>query len=344
MKPAVTSERKYESTKVLVVQNCGNTVSHTNIKKMSSLFKKGDVLVVNRSGTFPSSFNGVIERSSEPLEIRLAAFEGNDLSNLRFWKAVSFGEGDWKRPTELRGLAPVLRAGDVIRIEQDLSATVLKVNPSYPRLLDLEFHSENFLMAAYRSGRPIQYSYLKEELEVWDQQTLFAGIPISVEPPSAALPLNWEFIFSLEKRGVKIAPLLHSAGLSSTGDEEFDKLFPLDEFYEIPDETINLIRNSGQYGGRIIALGTTVIRAIETAFADPENVTKTGRSNLRLGKATPLKICDVLITGMHEEGTSHAGLMQAFCGLSGRELLQKIANETGDYRSHEYGDLTFLLK
>ena len=340
MKAATSSKRFFEETKLLVIHEGGKTTEHSHVGQLADYFSAGDLLVVNRSGTMPSSFFGEIEGRGEALEIRLASFLGTDTTDYRHWRAVVFGGGNWRIPTENRGEAPVLRRGDRIWISPELSAIVRAVDWKFPRLIEIEFSSVNLMKALYQAGNPIQYSYLQEKLAVWDQQTLFSGPPLSVEPPSAAFQLNWQMMFALQKRGVGIATLLHGAGLSSTGDAKFDAIFPLDEFYEIPEETIRLVAETRQRGGKVIALGTTVTRALETAFRDPQSIVTSGRTTLHLSAATPLRVTDTLLTGMHEEGTSHLGLMEAFGG--GSKLLDALQKESVTYRSHEYGDLTLL--
>lgn len=343
MKPAPHSKRNYEDTKLLVVKNGGKKIMHSTAGHLGDFLENGDLLVINRSGTLPSSFSGETERTGEFIEIRLATFLGNDLSEFRRWKAVSFGQGSWRQPTERRGPAPKLQVGDKILLGKDLTAVVRVVDPKFNRLIEIEFQSQHLVQALYQIGKPIQYSYLKEELQIWDQQTAFSGPPISVEPPSAAFPLNWKLLFELQKKGIGIASILHGAGLSSTGDPELDRRLPLEEYYQVPKETIEAIKRAKAQGRRVIALGTTVTRALETVFQNPSKVSLQGQTKLRLGPASKLKIVDGMITGMHEIGTSHAEMMLAF-GPSHSKMLQEIEKQTQDYRSHEYGDLALLIR
>lgn len=135
--------------------------------------------------------------------------------------------------------------------------------------------------------------------------------------------------------------LIHGAGLSSTGDPKLDAIFPLDEYFEIPIETAMQIQTTRQNGGRIVAVGTTVVRALESAgFAEDRTYLK-GRTTLRLSKENPVKVVDLLLTGMHEPGTSHIQLIGAF-GID--PLTTLPGSETSDYFSHEYGDLTLVVR
>ena len=100
------------------------------------------------------------------------------------------------------------------------------------------------------------------------------------------------------------------------GDAGLDRLFPLTEYFEVPESTARLIRQTKESGGRIVALGTTVTRAIETAFADQSQVRTRGYTSLKLGGSSRLRVVDTLITGMHEPGTSHSELMQALAAAT----------------------------
>ena len=234
MTPARTAQRSGGETKLLVFKD-KNSILHTTVHHLIEHLNLGDLLIVNRSATLPSSFRGHLKRTGEEIEIRLAAFQGPDPAHLQKWLAFSFGKGDWTIPTEKRSQPPALFSGDQIIIGPDLCIEVVSCRNG--RLLEVNFLSSQLEQNIYRHGKPIQYSYLRENLAVWDQQTIFSGPPISVEPPSASFPLTWELLFALKNKGIKIAEILHGAGISSTGSQELDQLLPLKEWYEIPEAT-----------------------------------------------------------------------------------------------------------
>src|SRR3990167_10696598 len=126
MKAATTSQRFFEQTKLLVFSNEA-LIQHGRLADFHAQLKAGDLLVVNRSATLPSSFRGKVARSGAEVEIRLAAFQGPSPQDLSRWQAISFGAGDWRLPTELRGPAPSLETGDRIHIGPPLYAEVEKV-------------------------------------------------------------------------------------------------------------------------------------------------------------------------------------------------------------------------
>lgn len=338
MIPARTSKRFGGDTKLLALTQNGQ-IQHTNVHNLLNYLNPSDLLIVNRSATLPSSFRGHLQRTTEFVEIRLAAFQGVNPKDLQNWLAFSFGKGDWKLPTEQREPPPELIAGDQIVFGPDLSLEVVSVK--YKRLLEIRFLSSDLGKNLYQYGKPIQYSYLTENLEVWDQQTLFSGPPISVEPPSASFPLTWELLFALRKKGVQISDLLHGAGLSSTGSMELDQKLPLTEWYDIPVETVENFHKAKQSGRKIVALGTTVLRALESAWDGQHLRSGSGLTSLKITPGYNIQTATALITGMHEVGTSHMNILDSFCPLDQIRQGYAEAEQLG-YLGHEFGDVAYL--
>jgi S-adenosylmethionine:tRNA ribosyltransferase-isomerase len=132
--------------------------------------------------------------------------------------------------------------------------------------------------------------------------------------------------------------VIHSAGLSSTGDRAIDSMLPLPEYYEVPEQTWKDIKEAQKNGKRIVALGTSVTRSIESAVLSGESK---GLTSLKINALSDLKVITSLVTGMHEEGSSHSQLMQAFCSVETLSRAEREA-ESRDYASHEFGDLTLI--
>jgi S-adenosylmethionine:tRNA ribosyltransferase-isomerase len=170
---------------------------------------------------------------------------------------------------------------------------------------------------------------------VW---TSIAGPPVAFEPPSAGFALDWQALAAMRARGVVFATLTHAAGISSTGDEELDRRLPFDEPYRIPPATAAAIRRVRAQGGRVVAVGTTVVRALEHAATRDGRVRAgEGLATQRIGAATRLRVADALLTGTHEPGTSHYELLRAFADDA---TLGRANDELGAraYRTHEFGD------
>jgi S-adenosylmethionine:tRNA ribosyltransferase-isomerase len=255
---------------------------------------------------------------------------------------VLFGAGDWRTLTENRPEAPPVQPGDLL-VLGPLQARVLAILGS-PRLLRIEFAGtlDAIWAGLARHGRPVQYAHLAQPLALWDVWTRVAAQPVAFEPPSAGFLLDWGLLDALRARGVGFATLTHAAGLSSTGDAALDARLPLPEPYHLPASTVAAIAQARRGGGRVVALGTTVTRALEDSAAR-HGTPRAGMAvaNLRLGRHTPLRVVDVLVSGTHEPGSSHYELLRAF---TPEPTLQRISRalEAWGYRTHEYGDSVWL--
>ncbi len=309
------------------------------MEELPSLLRGGDLLVVNDAATLPASLHGRTQAGAD-IELRLLSREEDST-----WTAVLFGAGDWRMRTEDRPPPPVLPVGERLSLGA-LAARVVEVLPLSPRLLRVAFDAQGAALWAglYRSGRPIQYSYVAGPLALWHLQTAYAGRPWAVEAPSAGLPLTWALLLELRRRGVRLASLTHAAGLSSTGDAALDAALPRPERYEIPAATVEAIEHTRAQGGRVVAVGTTVVRALEGRAAQGGGALTPGQgvTDFLVGPGFLPSVVHGLLTGVHEPTTSHHVLLQAFAPLP---LLQEAARlaETRGYLGHEFGDSCLVL-
>lgn len=340
MKPAVEPRRSH-ATRLLVLGDAPSPVRHSRVDALGQYLDPGDLLVVNRSGTVPASLQGRVARTGESLEVRLGSYLGPTSADLKNWMAIFFGAGDWTHPTEKRGVPPVVPPGEKIVFGPDLTARVVHVDLEFPRLVQLELLAPNVPRELYRHGRPLQYSYMRRPLQIHEQQTLFAGPAVSVEPPSAAFPLTWDQLLRLEDDGIEVAALTHAAGISSSGDAALDERLPLPEWFDVPEATAHAIQRARDEGRRVVALGTTVARATESAVQNGIVVPGAGLTRLKIGPDRPPQVVDALVTGMHDQGSSHLDLMRAFTDTLLIERGYAEAEEKG-YLAHEYGDLALL--
>ncbi|HEY4117751.1 MAG TPA: S-adenosylmethionine:tRNA ribosyltransferase-isomerase [Byssovorax sp.] len=349
MRPAVAPRDAPAAERLLVVDLDGGALADRAIADLPSLLRRGDVLVVNDGATLPASLVGAIAirasgvavaHGGGAIELRLAQPVGDD----RFL-ALAFGAGSWRDRTEDRGAAPQLEVGDALAFD-GLIAVVTRVDPASPRLVEVRFDRAGGALwsALYKVGRPIQYAYVARPLELWDVQTRYASRPWCAEMPSAGRPLTWGVLLELVRRGVEIARVTHAAGLSSTGDAALDARLPLGERYEIPAETVDAIARARGAGGRVVAAGTTVARALEGCAAahGGELVAGAGTTTLRLDEAHPVRVVDALLTGMHEPSESHYQLLQAFAPKRFVAAAHEHATRAG-YLTHEFGDSSLYI-
>ena len=150
-------------------------------------------------------------------------------------------------------------------------------------------------------------------------------------------------IAALRARGIGFATITHAAGISSTGDPDLDRQLPFDEPYEIPQSTAVAIARTRADGGRIVAIGTTVVRAVEhAALYDGQVRAGSNVATERIGPGTRLRVVDAILTGVHERGTSHYELLRAFVD----DLTLSTADEEIEahgYRPHEFGDSVLVI-
>lgn len=303
------------------------------------LLSPGDLLVVNDAATVPASLAGRTE-SGAPIELRLLG----SLDGPRF-RAALLGRGDWRTRTEHRPPPERLLPGARISLGDGFQCIVENVDSLSERLVVVRFDREGapLWLALHARGRPVQYAHVHEPLELWSVQTGYASRPWAVEMPSAGRPLTFDVLLRLGKRGIQVAPLTHAAGLSATGDRAIDAALPLAERYDLPAATIEAIRAARERGGRVVAVGTSVVRALEGAFArEGRLVAGEGETDLVIGPGFRPRVVDALLTGMHERDASHFQLLQAFAP---RELLERAYGhaEAAGYRGHEFGDATIII-
>jgi S-adenosylmethionine:tRNA ribosyltransferase-isomerase len=275
--------------------------------------------------------------------VRLAGRPSLESNDVNRFSAVIFGEGDFHMRTEDRPLPPTLHAGDTL-VLGPLNATVEKLL-DHPRLVSLRFDgtADEVWSGLASHGKPVQYSHLRSALELWDVWTKIAGPPVAFEPPSAGFVLDWHVLSAIREHKARFATITHAAGISSTGDDDLDQLLPFDEPYHIPETTAEAVEETRRRGGRVIAVGTTVVRALEAAATEDGHLRSgDGIAHGRIGPATQLKVVDAILSGTHERGTSHYELLRAFLEDATLERATAELDARG-YRTHEFGDSVLIL-
>jgi S-adenosylmethionine:tRNA ribosyltransferase-isomerase len=334
--------------RLVVIPRAGGQPTLVEFRALPSLLRAGDLVIVNDAATLPASLVGRTA-SGVAFELRLSA--PVDGARLR---GVAFGAGDHRTRTEDRAAPPELAIGERVTIgaARTIAATVVAARG---RIIELDAWApaavgvsaaDALWQQLYAAGRPIQYAHRDALLPLWSVQTAYAARPWSAEMPSAGRPLTWDVLLGLRRAGVAIATLTHAAGLSSTGDAALDRALPWPERYELPARTIAAIAAARARGGRVIAVGTTVVRALEAAALrnDGDHVLAPGPgvATLRLDGAHHLRVIDGLISGLHVPGESHFDLLQAFAKPTQLTAALELAGDAG-LSSHELGDACLLL-
>ncbi|OWV94787.1 S-adenosylmethionine:tRNA ribosyltransferase-isomerase [Rhizobium sp. R693] len=307
---------------------------------LGTLFDPGDLVVANDAATLPASLHGKHLSSGKAIEIRLAGWLSR--SDPTRFVAIAFGSGDHRTRTEDRRPPPALSAGDRLRF--GTLEAVIERPLSHPRLLELRFGGSRAAVIAGLAcyGRPIQYAHVPEPMVLWDVWTKIAAEPFAFEAPSAGFALDWCTLQAWRRRAVGFTTLTHAAGVSSTGDPALDLSLPFDEPYRIPKHAAAQVARAKLRGSRIIAIGTSVVRALEAAAnADGSVRAGNGIATGRIARGTQVRVADAILTGIHQPGESHFELLRAFA----EDALLATASATLTayrYRTHEFGDSMLL--
>ena len=322
--------------RLLVIDRHG-AITHAPRSTLADFLEPGDLVVANDAGTLPASLHGVHLASGAPIEVRLAGRASFAHEDLRF-AAIVLGAGDWRTRTEDRPLPPPFANGDRLA----LGPLVASVHGTlgHPRLVALKFEgpADRVWAGIAQHGRPIQYAYLDRPLALWDVWTPIAALPVAFEPPSAGFALDWKFLRMLHERRAEFATITLAAGISSTGDPALDARLPLDEPYRIPPTTAVAIRRTRTSGGRVVAIGTTVVRALEHSGGRSGD----GVADQRIGPDTRLSIVDAILSGTHGPEESHYQMLRAFHD-DGVLTRAEAALDASSYRTHEFGDSVLIF-
>jgi len=344
---AARRRERPEETRVLRLSRDARPLELSRSPALARWIERGAVLVLNDAATIPASLHGT-NPHGDPVELRLAEAPRFDAPGEDIVRAVLFGAGDFRTPTEERPLPRPLAVGARLHLGP-IEATVVRVHEAHQRLLWVSLSAtdpgRSLAEALYAHGRPVQYSYVREPLPLWSVQTPFATRPVAVEAPSSGYALSWALVASLREKGVEIASLTHGTGLSSTGDEALDALFPLDERYEIPERTASIVDRASAEGRPIIAVGTGAMRALESAARrsdGPSIRAGLGQTSLRLGPNERARLVTGILTGVHDPSSSHGALLRS---LIDDETLSRAAldAERAGLLGHEFGDAMLVV-
>jgi S-adenosylmethionine:tRNA ribosyltransferase-isomerase len=329
--PSPPEERGIPRDGVRLLAVRGSAVSHHVFRDLPDLLAPGDLLVVNTSATVAAA---LIARGAGDREAPLHV-------------STVLDDGDWVVEPRLPGsTGPDLRArrGDVLHLPDGLRATLIDTYPR-PGGPSTRLWRARLVPApdplAYLAahGRPIAYSYLDGRYGLAARQNVYAVQPGSAEMPSAGRPFTAELLVRLMAAGVTVAPIVLHCGVSSPELAEP----PAPERFEVPPDTARLVRSATTAGRRVVAVGTTVVRALESAVGEDGRVRASrGWTDLVLSPRRPARVVTGLITGLHPPQASHLLLLEAVAGpeLVGPAYDAAVAEH---YLWHEFGDSMLFL-
>jgi S-adenosylmethionine:tRNA ribosyltransferase-isomerase len=316
-----------DGVRLLVARPDG--VAHRHFRDVPAHLSAGDLLVVNTSATVPAALEGR-RGDGRPTVVHVS---------------TELPDGSWvvelRRP-DRAGPQRDAEPGERVEVRGRLRLRLLEPYPSaeQTRLWRAVPAAPVVLLDHLaRHGRPIRYAHHAARYRLDEHQNVYADQPGSAELASAGRPFTPELLVRLLARGVTIAPIVLHAGVSSQEAGEP----PLPERFAVPADTARLVMSARCAGRRVIAVGTTVVRALETATdADGFTSTAAGWTDLVLGPDRPARAVTGLVSGLHAPDASHLLLLEA---VVGPELVRQAyrAALTRDYLWHEFGDSTLFL-
>jgi len=323
-----------DEVRLMVSYYSSNRVEHTRFRAIGDFLTAGDVLVINTSGTMNAALHATRADGTQ-LELHLSTHLPADL-----W-IVELRTFNGKSTKPFYDV----RAGETLQLANGAAVTLhvpyLHGRSNGPHrlwiaTLKLPSALQDYL-AQY--GYPIRYSYVKEGWPSSYYQNVYATEMGSAEMPSAGRAFTPELITQLVAQGVQIAPLLLHTGVASLESHEP----PYEEFYRVPPETARIVNTARAAGKRIIAIGTTVVRTLETV-TDTEGVVHAGEgwTNLVITPARGLRAVNAMLTGLHEPCATHLAMLEALVGIEHLKVTYAEALRE-KYLWHEFGDVHLML-
>jgi S-adenosylmethionine:tRNA ribosyltransferase-isomerase len=326
-----------DEVRLMVSYRTDDRVVHSQFYDLPQFLKAGDVLVINTSGTLNAALNVTRANDGQPFELHLSTHLPADL-----WVVeVRQIDGNITKPfyTATPGTVLNLPGGAKATLHTPHSACE-RQQPGHTRLwiatLDLPDDVRDYLT---EYGFPIRYSYVRESWPGSYYQTVYATEMGSAEMPSAGRAFTPELLTRLTAKGVQIAPLILHTGVASLETHEP----PYEEYYRVPAETAEIVNAARAGGRRVIAVGTTVVRALETV-TNERGTTYPGEgwTGVIVTPQHGIRAVNALLTGLHEPRATHLAMLEA---LASRDHLG-VAYEAAlaeKYLWHEFGDLHLIL-
>ena len=324
-----------DAVRLLVADASAESLVHARFHELAQLLAPGDLVVVNVSATLPAAVAG--RRAGDGSAVRVHFATRAPQLDER-WRVVELRSPDGSRPA--RG-----RAGEMIELAGGAAELEL-VAPyaSGSRLMLAKLAGAGDVSGVpellERHGEPIRYGYVPHAWPLADYQNVYAITPGSAEMPSAGRPFTPQLVTALVAAGIAVAPITLHTGVSSP--ERHEPPFP--EQYAVPELTARLVNGTRQAGGRVIAVGTTVVRALETVAGERGDVAAgEGWTGLVIDPERGVRAVDGLITGWHEPEASHLLMLEA---IGGEDLLRRSYASAlrNGYLWHEFGDSHLILR
>lgn len=298
-----------DDVRLMVTRRADDSVVHAHFRQLPRFLEAGDLLVLNTTATLPAAVEQLHISTQLPGGLAIVEPRTRDVSS-------------------------------IIQLPGDVTATLLAPYRDSTRLWIARLEGLTDLRAYLaRYGRPITYSYIDRAFPIDAYQTVYADAPGSAEMPSAGRAFTRQMLVCLRRKGVRLAKLVLHTGVASLEAHER----PHEELYEVPARTADEARRAKERGGRIVAVGTSVVRALESSVDRAGRVIASrGWTDLVITPDREMRVVDALLTGLHEPRATHLAMLEA---LAGREHVRKAyaAALEAKYLWHEFGDLHLLV-
>lgn len=327
----------------LLVSHLGrDTIEHARFADIGRWLAQGDLLVVNTSGTLNAALEAFDGR--EQLELHLSTALPGGFWTVEVRKPTAQGTRPYRQRLAGRTLSLPSAGVATLLAPYPLSGGIDAVSRLWIAAIDVPLPLTQYLEL---HGFPIRYGYVKDAWPPAMYQTVFVEEYGSAEMPSAGRPFTSDLVTRLVSAGVQVAPLLLHTGVASLEDHEA----PYEEFYRVSRDTADRVNAAKAAGGRVIAVGTTVARALESVTDERGRASAgSGWTNLVIGPDRPLRIVNGLVTGLHEPRATHWMILEqvavtAAGGRRGVEALRRAYGEAvgSGYLWHEFGDSHLII-
>ena len=321
--PAEIRGRGRDDVRLLVTRGTRGAATHATFDDLPKFFKRGDLFVVNVSATVPSALSVRPRGASQDETFTLSVS-----TRLPSGKCVVEPRRHESRP------------GEVLELPDGASAVLHAPYRTSRRLWESTLvDTGDIIEYLFAHGKPISYQHIRREWPIEVYQTVYAAEAGSCEMPSAGRPFTHELLGRLASEGVGVAPIVLHSGVSSPERDEP----PYDEQFKVSEETAARVRTTRARGGRVIAVGTTVVRALESASTGTSRVeAANGWTDLIVSPESPLRVVDGIITGLHEPRSTHLAMLEALAGAEHVDAAYRAALD-GRYLWHEFGDAHLIL-
>lgn len=314
-----------DAIQLLISSDEGHTIQHSTMSNFAAAFQAGDVVVINNSQTIPAHV--ALDDGRMAIHLSQQLTHGRWVIELR------------QQHGHTTGPYPHGKKGDCFEMPGGVTAQLIKPYDHHQRLWVATLTlPQDWLSYLHQHGQPIRYDYVQQPWPIEMYQTFVGTVPGSVEMPSASRGLSQAVWSDLVQRGVHVVPITLHCGVSSLERIEA----PHAESYYVPAQTVQIIMEAKRAGRRVVAVGTTVLRALESAWRGDRLIESKGWTDLLFSAQSQIHTVDGLLSGFHPPEASHIHVLEAV--ISRAHITRAYTAGSNVYLSHEFGDVHLMWR